>query len=500
MTDPVANAPLEPVLPPKRGVTWLAWLVIIAVVLTEVFLPGLLRRFRPTPARTAAQEHVAGLLADVQVRYLVGAAQLTGAGKAMFLQSVSLNTGPVDQRLRYIVLAGELAGPDEALKQIDQLDQLVAEEHIPITPEQRELLSVLTRVYQDQRDGTDSVSDADREQLRRRLGWTGELALTPTDSPDPEARARVIRPARRMATTLLVVVGGAALLGLVGLTWFIVWAVFFFLGRMPRSLPPPTRHGGIYAEGFAVYMLVFLGLQVVHRLVSVPGPELLLSAAAMLLSLAAGLFWPVLRGVPWRQVRQEVGLTLGRRPWLEPAVGLAGYAFVLPVFAIGVIVSSVLIQIDHNWQVGDRPERHFAPVEQPSHPIVEWLQNPDWRLLAQVVLIASLLAPLVEETMFRGVLYRHLRNATANLGRVWSFLVSAIVVSFIFAVIHPQGVLASAGAHGAGVRPQLPARMARLALALDDGPRYSQRPDDLPTGASTAKLSSVNRLPGRRWA
>jgi membrane protease YdiL (CAAX protease family) len=45
--------------------------------------------------------------------------------------------------------------------------------------------------------------------------------------------------------------------------------------------------------------------------------------------------------------------------------------------------------------------------------------------------------------MFRGALYRHLRNATERrLGRTGSFLASAAVVSFLFAVIHPQGVLA----------------------------------------------------------
>jgi membrane protease YdiL (CAAX protease family) len=47
--------------------------------------------------------------------------------------------------------------------------------------------------------------------------------------------------------------------------------------------------------------------------------------------------------------------------------------------------------------------------------------------------------------MFRGVLYRHLREASARLGFVGSFLASAVLVSFIFAVIHPQGVLAVPG-------------------------------------------------------
>jgi membrane protease YdiL (CAAX protease family) len=367
---------------------------------------------------------------------------MAGGGKAFFAQARSLNTGPIDQRLPFIVLAGDLEGPGEALDQIARLEADMAQQHVEPDADQRAVLDALTRLYQDRKDGTKTLTDSDRALLRRQLGWTGELALAPPDG-DPEARERVVGPAKRWVTTLLIIFLAAAGLGVLGLIWLVVWAVFFFLGKTRPGLPRPTRHGAIYAEAFAVYMVVFLALGVGHRLLRLPGPELLLGAAGMLLSLAAGLAWPVLRGIPWRQVRQEVGLRLGRRPWLEPLIGLGGYALVLPTFAVGVVVSSLLIQYERRLKVGDRPEQYFAPVDQPSHPIVEWLQDPDWGLLAQVALVACVLAPLVEETMFRGALYRHLRNATeGRLGRAGSFLVSALVVSFIFAVIHPQGLLA----------------------------------------------------------
>ena len=59
-----------------------------------------------------------------------------------------------------------------------------------------------------------------------------------------------------------------------------------------------------------------------------------------------------------------------------------------------------------------------------------------------MLLVASIVAPIVEETMFRGVLHRHLRDATARLGYVASALASATVTSFVFAAIHPQGWMA----------------------------------------------------------
>jgi membrane protease YdiL (CAAX protease family) len=43
--------------------------------------------------------------------------------------------------------------------------------------------------------------------------------------------------------------------------------------------------------------------------------------------------------------------------------------------------------------------------------------------------------------MFRGVLYRNLRGSTTWLGYGLSVFFSATVVSFIIAVIHPQGII-----------------------------------------------------------
>jgi membrane protease YdiL (CAAX protease family) len=49
----------------------------------------------------------------------------------------------------------------------------------------------------------------------------------------------------------------------------------------------------------------------------------------------------------------------------------------------------------------------------------------------------------MEETMFRGVLHRHLRDATSRFGYALSVLTSGLIVSFLFAVIHPQGWIAT---------------------------------------------------------
>ncbi|MFM8220332.1 MAG: lysostaphin resistance A-like protein, partial [Planctomycetaceae bacterium] len=50
-----------------------------------------------------------------------------------------------------------------------------------------------------------------------------------------------------------------------------------------------------------------------------------------------------------------------------------------------------------------------------------------------------LLVPITEEIMFRGAMYRHLREASGRGGVVVSVLFSLFFSSFLFAVIHPQG-------------------------------------------------------------
>src|SRR5207237_453850 len=96
-------------------------------------------------------ERIGILMVELQGKYLLGASQLPGikaeknggqggeekneathASKKpeLYKQSRLLNDGPIGQRLRFIVLAGELAGPQEALRQLDMLDQKITANHI----------------------------------------------------------------------------------------------------------------------------------------------------------------------------------------------------------------------------------------------------------------------------------------------------------------------------------------------------------------------------------
>jgi membrane protease YdiL (CAAX protease family) len=435
---PAADLPPPPAPPPRKGRPVLAWLVIVGVI---VFL-----QWRNREAPAALLETLDLVTMQMQARYLVGAANLPvpgGKPQELYKQAeTTLNRGGYGQRLRFAAVAGELAGPAKARERLRLLEQARAEGKVHPSEAERELARRLDGLYaryeeQPPDERAPDLSEAERQELRQRLGWFGDLALAPPGAADGGERERVLAPARQ---TFWGVVGFTLVglfAGFVGFVVLVVMLVLLAVGRLHGGLRTGAPHGGVYAETFALYLLAFLGLSYGLSYVPAGNSRLLVSGAAAVGSLAV-LAWPVLRGVPWGQVRREIGWTAGRRPELEPLLGVGTYAAALPMLFIGVVLMLVLKGAQNLVQ---GPPDPFGPSGAPGHPITAVVNNPSVWLWVQVFLVASVAAPLVEETMFRGVLYRHLREATAGGGRALSVVSGALITSFVFAVIHPQGLL-----------------------------------------------------------
>jgi len=95
---------------------------------------------------------------------------------------------------------------------------------------------------------------------------------------------------------------------------------------------------------------------------------------------------------------------------------LYGIAAIPPVFLITVIMSVAI------GELGFVPE---------SQPVIEWLISPETKVTTRIVIVicAVVVAPLIEEIIFRGILFPAvLRNHT--------FLFSALLVGCIFSLIH----------------------------------------------------------------
>lgn len=444
MLDPTSEPQPTPWSTPSelpRGRPLIAWVVIVLFVAGVTSLQFIRARVRDS----GTNDRIGVALMTMQGRYMVGAANFPGVSRLdLYKEAVSLNTGPIDRRLRFVTLAGELAGPAEALKQLDRLTEKLQQEQIEPTPKQELLLADLRELYieyEAKRFEAPALSKEQRHRIQQELGWFGELALAPEGSPDTAARSAVLEPARRTVAAFVATVGGVAVLGFSGLIGLGVLVVLYLLGRLQGGMHVGQPHGGVYAETFALWLVLFTVLGIGAAFVPVGDYDLLVKGAAALLSLGA-LAWPVLvRGLSWRQVREDIGWTAGRGGALEPFVGIACYAMSFPLVFLAVLVVLGLMALQARFG-GGPPADTFTPGNSPAHPIVDDLARGSWRTWLQVLFVASVVAPFVEETMFRGVLYRQLREATGRWGGFLSAVLSATLVSFIFAVIHPQGLIA----------------------------------------------------------
>jgi membrane protease YdiL (CAAX protease family) len=466
MHDPADSLePTPPDVPPPRGWPLLAWLVIVLAVAYILY-----REQRPAPAeqkQPAADKGASSFVLEFQARYLVGAGELLGAKEKehLYEQMASLNTGSFGQRLRFVILAGEMVGPDEALRKLEELDRQAAEAKLELTPDQIALENILTRLYLAYAadrwwHGVEDVfpvlrpvtrplerallarilTDSERQRLRTELGWFGDLALAPPWGTDQQARAAVLAPATRTVTVLLSFSAFLVGAGVVGLIALLVFLVLVAAGKIRSRLVTGSPGGGVYAETFAVWMLLFLGFNWLAAHLAPPGSGVLPNALASLCSLSA-LAWPVWRGLSWQQVRRDIGWTAGASPAQEPLIGVATYIMALPLVAIGFVLVFLLMALESKMR-GGNSENVFAPQDLPAHPIVQFLVTSTYWGRVQILVLGTVIAPIVEETMFRGVLYRHLREASRGWRVGLSVLFSATVVSFVFAVIHPQGLVA----------------------------------------------------------
>jgi len=459
---PGATRPSSPVLP-RTGVAWAAILLLVAAVtVLQVVAPRGGEGGGKFPLRVMEQQ--------VRIQYGIrGLADSLGAVPVpddLEALRKAIGTGPPAVRLRFAVVAGDLAGPAAARAELDRLEGLLRKEGRKLEGEEAEVERTLRALYAG--DGSvDALPQDRREVLRRGLGWFGDLALAPEGSPD---RAAVLEGADRLALILL----GCGLAALLLLGTAFAAALLYWLRVLARGsrfrFEPGTSPSGFYAETFAAWLAWFLALSIGARALQEAASDPAVRTGALfavpVLSLAA-LGWPVLRGIPFARVREDLGLRLSGTPVRDVLAGIGCWVLGLPVLFLAGIATFTALAASGLFQ--QDPEALEGPTV-PGHPVVEELAGGfSWAL---VVVLACVLAPIVEETFFRGALYRHLRDATAGRGRAASVAISALVSGLVFGSIHPQGVffiplLAAVAwplAHAREWRDSLVAPMAAHAL------------------------------------
>lgn len=355
-------------------------------------------------------------------------------GQRLLLKDLKQPTQPVDQmmqtldaaarspeqQLEVAIASGELVGAEAAMKRLQSLRSDAT------TQPESDNDQTLEKIYAGQ---LKDVTPEERAALIEQHGWFGRLALVHgLPDNDPE-RARIIGPAKR---TLLIITGvGLGIMVLIGVGLILLITAIVLLAN--RTIRPQFRPvvvpGGppVFLEAFAIYITTFVvSTELIHRLLP-RTPWVGYLFLSLLIPFV--LYWPTRRGVSAQESRLGFGWHRGRGFFIEMCCGVGGYVAGLPIVALAFVVTLALSRLAGTT---------------PSHPIVNEVRGGSIATIVLIYLLASVWAPLMEETMFRGALYNHLR------GR-WNWIVSPLIVGLLFALVHPQGwtTIPALGAIGA---------------------------------------------------
>lgn len=410
----------------------LAWLTI-AGVLAFVFLRNWAESHRPA-VEQAADDITLQMSARVAVGYRAITAGVPEAearargplsqnSRGMTQQALAQVHTP-RERLRAVPLIGELEGGPAAL---DELNQVIP---FLVSPELKQDAESLRVIYT---RGPEALTREARQNLIDREGWFGELALSFKEPPHEPPRKQIVSSALRALVATITVELLLFVLLLAGIALLTLAIVRLVDRKLELAYHPGAGNAGPFLEAFALYLAGYVGLGFLLR--SLQSDRQWVNYGIELVWIAFASIWPLFRGVSWPRLRMGLGWHTGRGIFREAVAGILGYLSGMPLMALAIYCTIVLTKMSG---------------AKPVHPIVFGAGGSRAAAIVGLYLLASVWAPIVEETMFRGALFHYLRG--------WhSWLFAAVVSGLIFAALHPQGwsaipVLGAIGIIFAGIR------------------------------------------------
>lgn len=404
----------------SRAALWVSWLLILLVGGYVVAVHNTPRALAPA-AVTAAAVQPLGLVQSL-ARAAVGG-ETADVRRQLLVSAGNFATGPIDQA-RLAVIRAEVMGREDGLRYLDAIIDTT-----PASPA-RDDMTALARFVRDAPNQQPPPAP-ELDALRARHGFFVDVALAVGKPDGDPLRTRMLAASRGAFGLVIAATAGILLLLLVALVMFIIGIVVLCQGRLRRAFVPPGRAGSVYAETFALFLLLFLGYS--WFIAEVQPPALVSSVLRWALLLV--VLWPLARGQSWTQTRTDLGWHAGRGVLREMGAGVAGYLACLPIVGVGVVLTLVLGAV-RLWLMTPDPSAVPTPgggsSPVPVHPLGDEVARGGRLRVVDLVILATLWAPIVEETVFRGALYRHVRG--------WAgVILAALVVGVIFAAIHPQG-------------------------------------------------------------
>lgn len=190
----------------------------------------------------------------------------------------------------------------------------------------------------------------------------------------------------------------------------------------------------MYLETFAVFLLAFLGLQLLMVGVmewighgSTEGMEWMIALQWLVLP---AMLWGLVRRVGWKRFSVDMGLHRGEGVLKEMGAGIVGYLAGLPVFLLAGLVTVVLVLLRELLTEAAGGE---APKPQVNE-VLEMLTSENVWVTVMLFGLMTVWAPLVEEGVMRGALYRHIRSRMGMVG-------AALVTAALFGLLHQYEVM-----------------------------------------------------------
>lgn len=311
------------------------------------------------------------------------------------------------QKLRIVLRQEDQDKPfgadiDNLLKSKNAEDQAFAKLYSTPPPSKAEATALLKQL-----DGNELSERLAKVQIQESFG-------------DKKIRSQVFDSSAALGAAIVLTLGGVGFLGGIAL-----W-IFYFSQRQsgnlkPKGIPLSNIDWGradrlifVALVLITVYLVgsVAVGILFGKRAIDFEFIVSIFIFAAMAICLKVPIFG-------WRILPEKVGLStkdLGKNAlW-----ALSAFIANIPILAVLMVIAGVISK--------------FFPGG--GHPVTEEiLSNPKPLQLVSIFYLACVVAPIWEEFFFRGLAFPAFTKA---LGRP---LYGALASSFIFAAIHPQGVV-----------------------------------------------------------
>jgi membrane protease YdiL (CAAX protease family) len=335
-----------------------------------------------------------------------------------------------EQVVRLGIVEAELGAPGAAVERL-----MALQASLPNDAPMAEDVDDLIELYRPQAEGAPLVplDPLAADRLAANHGWFGRLAAAYGKPAADPVRVETAGGGPALVVFLLCFGLAVVLAILAGMVLLITGVVMAASGRLKTRFAPPAPGGSVAIETVAVFAGGFILLKVITELIGqrAASPQTaLVVVLSMQWVLALAIFWPVVRGVRAREGLALFGLHRGRGVLREIGCGIVGYLACLPLFVLGALISIVLVTIQAIVQ-----EKLKHKAEPPGNDIVDLVGRQGHSVVIVLLFVlAAVWAPLVEETIFRGALYRQLRAR-------WRWFGAAAVSALAFGAMHGYAVL-----------------------------------------------------------